>query len=103
MKTGLLALAVASFALSAIVPAGSAEAKAIKAKYKCDRGQSLKVVFDGKYATVSPTNGKMVTLRQQMSGDGFLYTKGSYSLRGRGDNATWRTGQGKHLTCRARG
>ena len=101
MKTTLLSLAVAGFALSALVPAGAADAakKPIKAKYYCNKGQSLKVVFQGSTATVTPKGGKAVTLRQAMAADGFLYAKGKYSLRGRGSKATWTAGRNKPLKC----
>lgn len=41
-------------------------------------------------------------LTQGLSGDGFLYTKKSYSLRGVGKKVTWETGRRKPLTCKAR-
>jgi membrane-bound inhibitor of C-type lysozyme len=101
MKTTLLALAVAGFALGALVPAGAADAakKPIKAKYHCNKGQSLKVVFHGNTAVVTPKGGKTVTLTQARTADGFLYAKGKYSLRGRGDKATWTAGHNKPLKC----
>ena len=63
MKTTLLSLAVAGFALGALVPSGAADAakKSIKAKYYCSKGQ--------------------------------------YSLRGRGNKATWTAGRAKPLKC----
>jgi membrane-bound inhibitor of C-type lysozyme len=105
VKTVLLSLAVVSFSLSGLVPAGAADAagaKPIKAKYFCSKGQSLKVVFQGGKAIVTPKGGKTIALRQGMAADGFLYSKGKYSLRGRGDDATWTTGRGKPLNCTAR-
>lgn len=105
MRTVLLALAVASFSLCGLVAASAAtaaSAKPIKAKYYCNKGQSLKVVFQGSKAIVTPKGGKTVTLRQGMSADGFFYAKGKYSLRGRGDRATWTSGWGKPLSCTAR-
>ena len=99
MKTTLLSLAVAGFALSALVPLGAADAKPIKAKYYCSKGQSLKVVFHANKAVVTPKGGEPITLRQAMTADGFLYAKGKYSLRGRGNKATWTAGKAKPLKC----
>ena len=101
MKTTMLSLAVAGFALGALVPIGAADAakKPIKAKYYCNKGQSLKVVFQGDWATVTPKGGKPVSLKQAMTADGFLYAKGKYSLRGRGNKATWTAGRAKPLNC----
>jgi membrane-bound inhibitor of C-type lysozyme len=106
MNIAWRSLAVASLAISALVSAATADAagaKPIKAKYLCSKGQSLKVVFQGSRAIVTPKGGKTITLRQAMAADGFRYSKGKYSLRGRGDDATWTTGRGKPLGCHARG
>ena len=101
MKIALLTLAVAGFSLVALVPVGAADAakKPIKAKYHCNKGQTLRVVFQGNTATVTPKGGKAVTLKQAMAADGFLYSKGKYSLRGRGNKATWTAGYNKPLNC----
>jgi membrane-bound inhibitor of C-type lysozyme len=106
MNIAWRSLAVASFAMSVLVSAATADAagaKPIKAKYFCSKGQSLKVVFQGSKAIVTPKGGKTVTLRQTMTADGFRYSTGRYSLRGRGDDATWTTGRGKPLGCHAGG
>lgn len=104
MKPALLILGVAGFALSALVPAGAADAakKPIKAKYHCKKGPALKVVFQGNKAIVTPKGGEPVTLKQAMAADGFLYAKGKYSLRGRGNDATWTVGRAKPLKCTSR-
>ena len=101
MKTAYLSLAVAGFAIAALVPAAAADAsrKPIKAKYHCNKGETLRVVFQGGTATVTPKGGKAVTLRQAMAADGFFYAKGKYSLRGRGNKATWTVGRAKPLKC----
>lgn len=105
MKTAFLSLAVAGFAAAALVPAGAADAakKPIKAKYYCAKGETLRVVFQGGTATVTPKGGKAVTLRQAMAADGFYYAKGKYSLRGRGNKATWTVGYNKPLKCNSPG
>lgn len=102
MRNVLLAVAATSLTLGTAAADASA-AKPIKAKYVCNKGQSLKVVFQGSKATVTPTGGRTVTLRQGLSGDGFLYAKGKTTLRGRGDDATWTSSHGKPLSCTARG
>jgi membrane-bound inhibitor of C-type lysozyme len=103
MKRVLLSFAVASVALGGLVASTPAEAKkAITAKYYCNKGLTLKVVFQGNKAVVTPKGGKTVTLPQGMSADGFYYVKGKYSLRGRGDDATWSAGFSKPYSCTAR-
>ena len=101
MKAALLSLAVVSVVTGGLFASG-ANARSIKAKYTCNKGQSLTVVFKGSKATVTPKGGKSVTLTQAMAADGFLYTKSKYSLRGRGDNATWTVGSHKPLKCYSR-
>ena len=105
MKTAFLSLAAAAVALSALAPTAAADAakKPIKAKYYCNKGQTLRVVFQGKTATVTPRGGKAVTLKQGMAADGFYYSKGKYSLRGRGNKATWTAGYAKPLKCNSPG
>ena len=99
MKTALL-VAAALFA-SGLAPAG-ASARTITAKYTCNKGEKLTVVFKGSKATVTPKGGKTVTLRQAMAADGFYYTRSKYSLRGRGNEATWTVGRHKPLNCYSR-
>jgi len=102
MRKLFLSLAAAGLAVSTFATVAEAAKKPIKAKYYCNRGQSLKVVFQGSKATVTPKwGGRTVTLPQGMSADGFYYVKGKYSLRGRGDDATWTMGQSKPFTCHA--
>jgi membrane-bound inhibitor of C-type lysozyme len=99
MKFALLSLAIAGLSVAALAPA---DAKPIKAKYYCNKGQSLKVVFQDSKATVTTSSGKTIKLRQSLAADGFSYSKGRYNLRGRSDWATWTTGKGKPLNCTAR-
>ena len=104
MKPALLIFAIAAFASGALVAAGpahSAGARPIKAKFNCDKGPSLTVVFKGRKATVTPKGNETVTLTQGLAADGFLYTKGKYKLRGRGDWVRWTTGRGRPLSCYA--
>ncbi|MFP5330627.1 MAG: MliC family protein, partial [Alphaproteobacteria bacterium] len=68
-------------------------------KYYCNKGVTLRVVFDRNKATVTPKGGEPITLKQGMAADGFLYAKGKYSLRGRGNTATWTVGSKKPLNC----
>ena len=105
MKAVSLSLAVAALVLNGLAFAAAADARAkpITAKYYCNKGKSLKVVFQGSKATVTPKGGKPVTLYQGMAADGFQYNKGKYTLRGRGDDATWSAGWSKPLHCHARG
>ena|SRR5687768_15643652 len=86
----------------ALLAAGPAYAKTTKAKYDCKGGSTLTVVFKDNKARVTVPGAEPIMLTQAMSGDGFLYTKKGYSLRGVGNKATWTPGRGKPLTCRAR-
>ena len=97
MKTFALAAAAAI----SILAAGAADAST-KAKFICKGGSTLGVTFKGNKARVSVPGAEPVTLTQGLSADGFLYTKGKYSLRGKGDKVTWKAGSAKPLSCRTR-
>jgi len=103
MKAAIsLALAAGLGALVASGPAPASKPEAITAKYHCKKGPSLKVVFRGGKAAVTPKGGQTVILDQGMSADGFYYARGKYSLRGRGNTATWTAGKAKPLACIAK-
>ena len=93
--------AIAAAAAAALFAAGPAAAST-KAKYDCKGGTTLTVVFKDNKARVTVPGAEPIMLTQALSGDGFLYTKKGYSLRGVGNKATWTPGKGKPLTCRAR-
>ena len=93
---------IVAIAAATALFAGGPAAAATKAKYDCKGGTVLTVSFKDNKARVSVPGAEPVMLTQAVSGDGFLYTKKKYSLRGVGNKATWDTGRGKPLTCRAR-
>jgi membrane-bound inhibitor of C-type lysozyme len=94
-------VSLAAVSALAMVAAATANA-ATKVKYDCKGGTVLTVSFKDGKARVSVPGAEPVMLTQAMSGDGFLYTKKKYSLRGVGSKVTWDTGRGKPLSCRAR-
>ena len=93
-----IAIAAATVAFLA---SGAAHAST-KAKYDCKGGTTLTVVFKDNKARVTVPGAEPMMLTQALSGDGFLYTRKGYSLRGVGNKATWTPGKGKPLTCKAR-
>ena len=92
---------IATAAATALLAAGTAHAST-KAKYDCKGGTTLTVTFKDNKARVTVPGAEPIMLNQALSGDGFLYTKKGYSLRGVGNKATWTPGKGKALTCKAR-
>lgn len=95
-------IAACSLAAAAALFAAGPAAAATKVKYDCKGGTVLTVSFKDGKARVSVPGAEPVMLTQGPSGDGFLYTKKKYSLRGVGNRVTWDTGRGKPLTCKAR-
>ncbi|MEO7602135.1 MAG: MliC family protein [Sphingomicrobium sp.] len=93
---------IAAAATTALFAAGTANAASTKVKYDCKGGTVLTVTFKDGKARVSVPGAEPVMLSQGPSGDGFLYARKSYSLRGVGNKVTWSTGRGKPLTCKAR-
>lgn len=94
--------ATAIVAVTAAAILASAGHASTKAKYVCKGGHTLSVTFKGNKAKVSVPGAEPVTLTQALSGDGFLYTKKGYSLRGVGNKVTWTPGRGKPLSCKTR-
>ena len=92
---------VATAAAAALLASAAANAST-KAKYVCKGGHTISVTYKGNKAKVSVPGAEPVTLTQALSGDGFLYTKKGYSLRGVGNKVTWTPGKGKPLNCKAR-
>ena len=90
-----------AMATTALMATGTSHA-ANKVKYDCKGGTVLTVTFKDNKARVSVPGAEAVMLTQGPSGDGFLYTKKSYALRGAGKKVTWETGRGKPLICKAR-
>lgn len=102
-------------ACSAIKSTQSSNAQAddIEVVYQCERGSVLNVTFSergyttihgGKHykrryhekpsvAIVHFADNQPVTLTQEVSGSGFQYTNGRYSLRGKGNEAIWTVGR----------
>jgi len=89
-------------AFAAAMISASPALAATKVKYDCKGGTVLTVSFKEGKARVGVPGAEPVMLTQAPSGDGFLYTKKKYSLRGVGRTVTWDVGRGKPLTCRAR-
>ena len=94
-------IAIAAASAAAMLASGTAHAST-KAKYDCKGGVTMTVVFKDNKARVTVPGAEPIMLTQALSGDGFLYTKKGYSLRGVGNKATWTPGRGKPLTCKAR-
>ena len=94
-------IAIATAAAAIVLVSGTAHA-ATKAKYDCKGGTTLTVTFKDNKARVTVPGAEPIMLTQARSGDGFLYTKKGYSLRGVGNKATWTPGKGKPLSCKAR-
>ena len=107
--------ALALTACSAIKSTQSSNAQAddIEVIYQCERDSVLNVTFSergyttihgGKHykrryhekpsvAIVHFGDNQTVTLTQEVSGSGFQYSNGRYSLRGKGNEAIWTVGK----------
>jgi membrane-bound inhibitor of C-type lysozyme len=94
-------ITIAATAAAALLVSAPAQAST-KAKYDCKGGTTLTVTFKDNKARVTVPGAEPIMLNQAVSGDGFLYTRKGYSLRGVGNRATWTPGKGKPLSCKAR-
>lgn len=75
-------------------------------KYTCTRNTKLSVNFTSKNdeieQTVAIINGygeQSITLPNKTVASGFLYSNGKYTLRGKGDKASWTVGRMASFQC----
>lgn len=68
--------------------------------YTCEDGLTLRVRFARDGAHVTLPSGREVLLPQQPVGSGISYGTTQDQLRGKGDEATWTSGQRKPVGCR---
>jgi membrane-bound inhibitor of C-type lysozyme len=89
------ALAAALLTACAAPPAGPATVV-----YTCDDGNALRVQFEGEAALVTLPDGNTLRLPQQPAASGIWYATPQYTLRGKGDDATWTIGRRAPMACR---
>lgn len=71
-------------------------------RFLCNNGQNLAVRFaqDAERAVLT-RNGQSITLQQQPSASGFVYSNGANTIRGKGDHLTVEIGRMVPLHCQA--
>lgn len=69
-------------------------------RYTCDDGSALRVQFEADAALVTLPDGNALRLPQQPAASGIWYATPQYTLRGKGDEATWTIGRRTPLACR---
>jgi membrane-bound inhibitor of C-type lysozyme len=104
--TRTLALGLAAaLSLASLAAPPSAEAKTIKARYRCADGSSVAATFDTPAAGLGQvtlaTGGKVMVLPQAMSADGGRYADDSVEFWVKGRGATF-TRDGQPLSCQTR-
>ena len=99
LSTSVAFLAIVSLSAPAVIAKSS---KATEAKFRCENGKTMKVVFGSNTATVIYNKGKPVALQQSLAGDGFAYATSKYNLRGKGNRVTWAVRGKKPVECRGR-
>lgn len=68
--------------------------------FACSNGQSLSVrFFHAQGLAVLVRNGETMELQQQPSGSGFIYSNGSTTIRGKGNDLTVEIGRMVPLQC----
>lgn len=111
-------LAISTLVLTACsairsAPSNNVQTEDVEVVYQCERGSVLNVTFaekgyttihGGKHykkryhekpsvAIVNFGDNQSVTLTQEISGSGFKYSNGRYSLHGKGNEAIWTIGR----------
>ena len=97
MKASLLILASAALAGCTTIAGEPAERRVV---YACNYGPSLTVTYGRSEARIESADGT-VTLRQRRSASGFWYESATHSLRGKGDEITYKDRQMAPKQCRA--
>ncbi|APB33408.1 hypothetical protein GlitD10_1088 [Gloeomargarita lithophora Alchichica-D10] len=101
MKTLYFALFVSALvcACNATPPAAADRNVA----FSCTNGESVSVRFSPANSTaVLIRNGENIELQQQPSGSGFIYSNGSSTIRGKGDDLTIEIGRMMPIQCKAK-
>ena len=75
-------------------------------KYTCNRGTTLSINFtstgnesDKRTAIINGFGKQAIILPNKTVASGFLYSNGKYTLRGKGDHATWTVGRMVPFQC----
>ena len=71
------------------------------AAYACDDGQRFTVLFESEAALVRLPDSNTVRLAQQRAASGMSYAAEGYELRGKGDDATWKTPGTAPVRCKS--
>ncbi|WP_158224648.1 MliC family protein [Agaribacterium haliotis] len=73
----------------------------IKREFVCSEQQQLKINFFPETNSADLFfDGKKTSLQQQLSGSGFAYAGGAYSVRGKGQQFTLSVNDGRQLMCK---
>lgn len=97
----LLAIS-ATVALSACSSTAPRPADDLEVAFMCTNGTAIAVRFSPANETAVLTHqGSSITLAQQPSGSGFIYSNGPHTIRGKGDALTVEIGRMVPLQCTA--
>lgn len=101
MKALYLALTISSFlcACSSTPPASPGR----DVTFSCTNGESISVHFSlADDTAVLNRNGESISLSQQRSGSGFIYSNGPNTIRGKGNDLTVEIGRMAPIQCSAK-
>lgn len=84
-----------------MMPDPQAAADVHTVTFACADGEAAVVSFSDQYAVLQ-RQGQAITLTQQPSGSGFIYSNGPHTLRGKGEDLWVETGKRVPIQCTAR-
>jgi membrane-bound inhibitor of C-type lysozyme len=70
--------------------------------YSCDDGSVLRAQFGAEVVVITLADGTALSLPQQRVASGIWYATPQYTLRGKGDEATWTVGRRTPVACQVR-
>lgn len=101
-KIALTLLAASAMTACTITPSGQESANSHDVAFSCMNGETVRVRFDNaKEMAVLERNGEKIELAQQRSGSGFIYSNGSNTIRGKGDQLSVEIGRMVPIACTA--
>lgn len=95
-----LALVTSALAAGLLAACAMPPTSPAAVRYGCDDGSALRVQFEADAALVTLPDGNALRLPQQPVASGIWYATPQYTLRGKGDEATWTVGRRTPLACR---
>ena len=97
--SSVLFVCLTACACSSTPPANAAR----DVNFLCTNGETISISYVSANGTATLTrHGAQITLQEQLSASGFVYSNGPNTIRGKGDNLTVEIGRMVPIQCRVK-